>query len=251
MKFNKPLSEIEQDELDHFLGRVKGGEIPSFSALDGFLAAIVCTPGMIMPGEYLPILQEGETEADDLDFRNLEEANRFLELVSRHYNFVLKRIRDFGKMQHAEPVFYFPAVPEDDSGNICAADWAKGFISGMYLRPDDWGRFFDFPDDAQSSLLTPVLMLAYENHPDPEIRLFDKPLPDEVRRELLAFAVAGIKKIYDAFEDERRQYNKLRGSVARRSKIGRNEPCPCGSGKKYKKCCAGMRVSVNPGHRFH
>ena len=21
-------------------------------------------------------------------------------------------------------------------------------------------------------------------------------------------------------------------------KIGRNEPCPCGSGKKYKKCCA-------------
>ncbi|MEN6337415.1 MAG: SEC-C metal-binding domain-containing protein [Phycisphaerales bacterium] len=20
-------------------------------------------------------------------------------------------------------------------------------------------------------------------------------------------------------------------------KIGRNEPCPCGSGKKYKKCC--------------
>ena len=21
-------------------------------------------------------------------------------------------------------------------------------------------------------------------------------------------------------------------------KIGRNDPCPCGSGKKYKKCCA-------------
>ena len=22
-------------------------------------------------------------------------------------------------------------------------------------------------------------------------------------------------------------------------KVGRNEPCPCGSGKKYKKCCIG------------
>lgn len=22
------------------------------------------------------------------------------------------------------------------------------------------------------------------------------------------------------------------------NKIGRNEPCPCGSGKKYKRCCA-------------
>jgi len=28
-------------------------------------------------------------------------------------------------------------------------------------------------------------------------------------------------------------------SSAKRSKIGRNEPCPCGSGKKYKKCCIG------------
>ena len=25
-------------------------------------------------------------------------------------------------------------------------------------------------------------------------------------------------------------------------KIGRNDPCPCGSGKKYKKCCAGAEV---------
>jgi len=26
-------------------------------------------------------------------------------------------------------------------------------------------------------------------------------------------------------------------SPARKAKTGRNEPCPCGSGKKYKKCC--------------
>ncbi|HAM52970.1 MAG TPA: preprotein translocase subunit SecA [Nitrospiraceae bacterium] len=38
------------------------------------------------------------------------------------------------------------------------------------------------------------------------------------------------------------QYNRGEGSeasqpVSRGKKIGRNEPCPCGSGKKYKKCC--------------
>jgi methionyl aminopeptidase len=36
----------------------------------------------------------------------------------------------------------------------------------------------------------------------------------------------------------------------RRLKIGRNDPCPCGSGKKYKKCCAGNgqegRVNQHP-----
>ncbi len=32
----------------------------------------------------------------------------------------------------------------------------------------------------------------------------------------------------------------------RRGKIGRNEPCPCGSGKKFKKCCWAGKV---PGKR--
>lgn len=25
--------------------------------------------------------------------------------------------------------------------------------------------------------------------------------------------------------------------VSRAAKVGRNDPCPCGSGKKFKKCC--------------
>lgn len=30
---------------------------------------------------------------------------------------------------------------------------------------------------------------------------------------------------------------KKSGTIVKGKKIGRNEPCPCGSGKKYKKCC--------------
>ena len=30
---------------------------------------------------------------------------------------------------------------------------------------------------------------------------------------------------------------KKSGTVRKEKKIGRNDPCPCGSGKKYKKCC--------------
>ena len=25
--------------------------------------------------------------------------------------------------------------------------------------------------------------------------------------------------------------------VVKKTKVGRNDPCPCGSGKKYKQCC--------------
>ncbi|RUM87312.1 MAG: hypothetical protein DSZ24_06470, partial [Thermodesulfatator sp.] len=30
----------------------------------------------------------------------------------------------------------------------------------------------------------------------------------------------------------------------RRQKIGRNDPCPCGSGKKYKKCCGRRQAAA-------
>ena len=41
-------------------------------------------------------------------------------------------------------------------------------------------------------------------------------------------------------EEERKalyKKQKLSGTVVKAMKIGRNDPCPCGSGKKYKKCC--------------
>lgn len=40
-------------------------------------------------------------------------------------------------------------------------------------------------------------------------------------------------------ETRKRLYKeqKLSGTVVKGKKIGRNDPCPCGSGKKYKQCC--------------
>ena len=45
-------------------------------------------------------------------------------------------------------------------------------------------------------------------------------------------------KIFDA-ETKKRLYReqKQSGTVRKAKKIGRNDPCPCGSGKKYKQCC--------------
>ena len=41
-------------------------------------------------------------------------------------------------------------------------------------------------------------------------------------------------------EDKRKEITKkqrLSGTVIKEETVGRNDPCPCGSGKKYKKCC--------------
>ena len=43
------------------------------------------------------------------------------------------------------------------------------------------------------------------------------------------------------FSEEKRKElykeQKASGTIRKEKKIGRNDPCPCGSGKKYKKCC--------------
>jgi hypothetical protein len=47
--------------------------------------------------------------------------------------------------------------------------------------------------------------------------------------------VADLKRLEDKAEKLRRQ--RIDNAKKQRGKIGNNEPCPCGSGKKYKKCC--------------
>ena len=46
----------------------------------------------------------------------------------------------------------------------------------------------------------------------------------------------------DEFQEGFRADGTARGETVRKrfSPVGRNDPCPCGSGKKYKKCCVGL-----------
>ena len=49
--------------------------------------------------------------------------------------------------------------------------------------------------------------------------------------------VARVKRHYEMFRADVAQGNRP-GPDGRSMKIGRNDPCPCGSGRKHKKCCA-------------
>lgn len=55
----------------------------------------------------------------------------------------------------------------------------------------------------------------------------------------------GLEEWNDIFDEDKRKelYKEQKRSttIVKGEKIGRNDPCPCGSGKKYKKCC-GARV---------
>ena len=58
-------------------------------------------------------------------------------------------------------------------------------------------------DEEQGGSLIPILALAHEHHPDPEMRPYKEPISAEMRERLIVGAAAGVMAIYDYFEAER------------------------------------------------
>ncbi|MEE4238740.1 MAG: SEC-C metal-binding domain-containing protein, partial [Anderseniella sp.] len=84
----------------------------------------------------------------------------------------------------------------------------------------------------------PLFALAYEHSDDPSLRPFDRPVTQEQREDLIAAMIAGVNSLYRDFV-ERQKFSLSSALKVPKfaAKTGRNEPCPCGSGKKFKRCC--------------
>ena len=87
-----------------------------------------------------------------------------------------------------------------------------------------------------------MMMLCDEHNEDLTMR--PKPIGPKQREKVYEFMAAGLVAAYRYL----RKYEKLRASthgsesLYTNIKIGRNDPCPCGSGKKYKRCCGNATV---------
>jgi uncharacterized protein len=69
-----------------------------------------------------------------------------------------------------------------------------------------------------------------------------EPVTAEKSIQLLEWMAAGLARSYRHFAHSRHKSPHPEGRTSeslRRAaqKVGRNEPCPCGSGKKFKRCC--------------
>jgi uncharacterized protein len=226
----RPLTDAEYDCLAGVLNRFHGECAMNLEQLDGFFAALICSPDHVHPSEYLPEIWGGEM-ADEDAFSSQQQLKDFLDLVMRHWRVIADTLQS-GDV-------YLPVLLEDDEGVAHANDWAQGFMRGMELRREDWGELLN--DEDHGGWLVPILALAHEHDPDPAMRPYPEPMDADRREQLIASAAAGITAIYRYFEPRRRTLADMRSerSTYRRTvpKMGRNDPCPCGSGKKYKQCC--------------
>jgi uncharacterized protein len=110
---------------------------------------------------------------------------------------------------------------------------------GLIFKKEQWAALL--ADEEHGGWLVPIFALAHEHDPDPEMRPYKEAIGGEEREKLIVGAAAGVTRIYRYFEAQRLLEKQPldHATTFRRTvpKIGRNDPCPCGSGKKFKQCC--------------
>lgn len=235
---NSPLSAAELDELDDFLADQADEELSmDVSMLQGFLTAIAIGPRMVLPSEWLPWVwdvEEGEAEAN---FANKDQADRILSLIMRLYNSVIQSFMT--DPASFEPIFWRGA-------QWGAMEWCEGFMLGFQFSDEQWSLLAV----GQPTWFSPFLRLGTDDGIDITNTNNDAEMwmnevePSLVRMHAYWKSHRDSRPAGLINADFRLGTQKDSAPVVRAGpKVGRNDPCPCGSGLKFKKCCGAISPS--------
>jgi uncharacterized protein len=223
-----PMSSLSRrlKQLDEELLAL-GEETMLLEELDGFIAGLLVCPELIKPGDWLPIVWNRDRADQQPVFEDLGHVNRVLGLVMEHYNDVARTLME-------NPDRYSPLFAIDKrNDDVLWELWIEGFEKAVALRPAAWKAFLDADGDTVAAM-SGMLMLAAIARRDEEVK--DHDTASATAPDRIADWVVNLNE-WRLANYQPTQSIDPRGGSASRKKVGRNDPCPCGSGKKYKKCC--------------
>src|SRR5262245_27373607 len=133
------------------------------------------------------------------------------------------------------PSFYWPLflAGNEKPMHHSVRTWVRGFWKAMTLAPaTSWSRLAE--EDRTQILIRPfVRFFDFEPHEPEELPANADAILDE--------DVALVSRMILVLRKLARTHAPRPGH---RTKIGRNNPRPCGSGRKYKRCCAALDLST-------
>ncbi|GKT25211.1 UPF0149 family protein [Acidovorax sp. SUPP3334] len=223
-----PLTEEELAELDQFLlHELETEEGMTLDTLDGYLHAIAIAPEFIHPDQWLPKVW-GYGDAMMPPMPSLDAFNRLLGLVMRHYNGIVSGFA-------AQPPMLSPiwGIRATDHGEFDDAEmWAYGFCEGVQLNRPAWQPLLRDPEGQR--WYRPIGLLGEGEFSADQDALTRTP---QQRHALAADIGPSLLQIHAFWLPVRHAASERQPFQRSGHKVGRNEPCPCGSDKKFKKCC--------------
>jgi uncharacterized protein len=220
-----PYDYTDPYDLDRLEAYLLSADLPDgtmlLSELDGFLTAIAISPEEIPSDEWLPDIWAGEMPPVAV-----QTENRWaLGAIMTHYDGIRQRLTEVPPS--CTPIFEF-----DVDGTLFPEVWAEGFMCGVNLRRQAWEPVF-LSD--QSMALVLIGIFAPTGGQSPLIN--EEPNRDEIREKANQTFPHAVLTLHRFWREAKMRPTTPRRSSLFSNKVGRNAPCPCGSGKKYKRCC--------------
>jgi yecA family protein len=226
-----PLSAEERNELELLMeSRHPDGPLgASITCLHGFLTSVVSGP-LILPSEWMPTVFGGPEE---FAWKDIEQARRVTTLLTRFNNEVADDLLGDGREYNV----LLDCVGDAPDDRFFGDEWCRGYILGMLLREAEWKPAID--EAKLSEFLDPIFAIASPEHAGLEGLEEDQARYDEMLDELPLCAVA----IYDWWRWRFAPSGTTEPIRRASPKLSPNALCPCGSGKKYKRCCSPLRAT--------
>ncbi len=220
----KPLTDADFDRLEELLEHeVFKGDAMRLDEAQAVICAVVSGPEPIMPTIWLPeVLGEGMESGDPV-------VAETVELLMRLNNDIASALL---ADETISPILY----PVDENCEDYDFEaWADSYVFGAGLA-GDWYELAGKHADDLSELLEPMFLLNGMLKEDAE-KNGERWFPPAEEARLVADIQENLPVIVQTLYNFWR--NKRSGGTVQRSedKVGRNDPCPCGSGKKFKQCC--------------
>jgi uncharacterized protein len=178
-----PLTNREIAVVERQLVRGRS-PLRNFEMLDGFFAALVTGPELLMPSEYLPLVLGDPEDAEVERPTDMEEVQRFLDLIMRHWNLMVETFMAGRPWQ-----LHLSATKGGRKGQL----WAQGFEAGAGML-SGWDQLTR--QKSHQDLLGSVIWLANEGAADRARR--SPPFTPELREDMLGAIAGGLPLLYAA-----------------------------------------------------
>lgn len=218
------VSEQELDRLEVLLDDPALAEAMRLDEIQGFLCAVLTGPQPVRAEDCLDtILGEGEASAVR------SEASELVGRIAAQVEHQLSGEERFA-------LWLYPQTEAEDAA-MDYGPWCMAYLHGVDASIEDW---FDSLDEEETAFLDECLypLIVVTGEAEAAAREHGEEWP--VGEELAELMKECEEQVPGMVEDIHRFWRAKRGRPTQRRetpKVGRNDPCPCGSGKKYKQCC--------------
>lgn len=230
---NTLLTNDQLEALDGFLMSPRTpGETMDVEMLDGFLVALAIGPEDVAEDEWLPAVFAGTPP----EFDSHAEADEIFSLIRQHMASIKAAFSISRRDNPGENPLYVPVILSDEEQDerwqkTMGAYWASGFYAGIEARAEAWDKLLSQSEELDSAV-DKILALALTDEEDLEEG--QSLLSIKEREERISELPWHIEDVmYYVLENK---FGKVEQVVREEPKVGRNDPCHCGSGKKFKKC---------------